>query len=73
MTTYLTIITTALVVTQIIRLVQNAKQLKRQHEAIERQLKDVEDITTFDIQRQRKMHDLVIAYLEQKIGGQDDE
>ena len=67
MTTYLTIITTALVVTQIIRLVQNAKQLKRQHEAIERQLKDVEDITTFDIQRQRKMHDLVIAYLSEKM------
>jgi hypothetical protein len=67
MTTYLTIITTALVVTQIIRLIQNAKQLKRQHEAIERQLKDVEDITTFDIQRQRKMHDLVIAYLSEKM------
>ena len=67
MTTYLTIITTALVVTQIIRLIQNAKQLKRQHDAIERQLKDVEDITTFDIQRQRKMHDLVIAYLSEKM------
>ena len=71
MTTYLTIITTALVVTQIIRLIQNAKQLKRQHEAIERQLKDVEDITTFDIQRQRKMHDLVIAYLSEKMEGED--
>jgi len=30
MTTYLTIITTALILTQIIRLVQNAIQLKRQ-------------------------------------------
>ncbi len=67
MTTYLTIITTALVVTQIIRLIQNAIQLKRQHEAIERQLKDLEDISTFDIQRQRKMHDLVIAYLSEKM------
>ena len=54
MTIYLTVITTALVITQIIRLVQNAIQLKRQNKAIERQLKDVEDITTFDIQRQRK-------------------
>ena len=34
MTTYLTIITTTLVVTQIM-FIQNAKQLKRQHEAIE--------------------------------------
>lgn len=32
MTTYLTIITTSLVLTQIIRLVQNAIQLKRQGE-----------------------------------------
>jgi hypothetical protein len=63
MTMYLTIITTALVVTQIIRLIQNAIQLKRQNNAIERQLKDVEDITTFDIQRQREMHNLVINYL----------
>ena len=67
MTIYLTVITTALVITQIIRLIQNAIQLKRQNNAIERQLKDVEDITTFDIQRQRKMHDLVIAYLSEKM------
>jgi prophage DNA circulation protein len=71
--TYLTIITTALVITQIIRLIQNATQLSKQNKLIKAQLKDVEDITTFDIQRQRKMHDLVIAYLEQKIGGQEDE
>ncbi len=73
MTLYLTIITTALVITQIIRLIQNATQLSKQNKLIKAQLKDVEDITTFDIQRQRKMHDLVIAYLEQKIGGQEDE
>lgn len=71
--TYLTIITTALVITQIIRLIQNAIQLSKQNKLIKAQLKDVEDITNFDIQRQRKMHELVIAYLEQKIGGQDDE
>jgi len=69
MTIYLTIITTALVVTQIIRLVQNAIQLKRQNELVEQQLKDVEDITTFDIQRQREMHNLVIAYLSEKTEG----
>lgn len=69
--TYLTIITTALVITQIIRLIQNAMQLSKQNNLIKAQLKDVEDITTFDIQRQRKMHDLVIAYLEQAKGEQE--
>lgn len=68
MTIYLTIITTVLVITQIIRLVQNAIQLKRQNKRIEWQLKAVEDVTTFDIQRQRKMHDLVIEYLSAQVG-----
>jgi len=66
MTLYLTIITTALVITQVVRLVQNAMQLSKQNKLIKRQLQDVEDVTTLDIQRQRKMQDLVIAYLEEK-------
>ena len=67
MTIYLTVITTALVVTQIIRLIQNAIQLKKQNDAIERQLADIEGITTLDIQRQREMHKLAIAYLSAKM------
>ena len=70
MTTYLTIITTALVLTQVIRLIQNAIQLHRQTKAMQAQLKDIEDITNADIHNQRKMHKLVIEYLEQKMEGE---
>ena len=56
MTTYLTIITTALVVTQIIRLIQNAINLHRQNQAIKRDLSWIKDrdITQrdFDVQKE---------------------
>ena len=56
MTTYLTVITTALVVTQIIRLIQNAINLHRQNQAIERDLSWIKDrdITQrdFDVQKE---------------------
>lgn len=67
MNTYLAIMVTVLVATQVIRITQNAIQLHRQNKMIKRQLKDVEEVTTFDIERQRYMIDLVIAYLEPKI------
>ena len=67
MNTYLAIITTILVVTQVIRVTQNAIQLKRQNKMIKEQLKDVEKVTTKDIQRQRQLHILAIAYLERKM------
>ena len=54
--TYLTIITTILVITQIIRLIQNAINLHRQNQAIERDLSWIKDrdITQrdFDVQRE---------------------
>lgn len=54
--TYLTIITTALVITQIIRLIQNAINLHRQNQAIERDLSWIKDrdITQkdFDVQNE---------------------
>ena len=43
MTTYLTIITTVLVITQIIRLIQNSINLHRQNQAIERELSWIKD------------------------------
>ena len=56
MTIYLTIITTALVVTQIIRLIQNAINLHRQTQALERDLSWIKDrdITQrdFDVQKE---------------------
>lgn len=67
MNTYLAIITTILVVTQVVRVTQNAIQLKRQNKMIKEQLKDLEEVTTKDIQRQRQLHILAIAYLERKM------
>ena len=61
---YLTIMVTVLVVTQVIRITQNAIQLYRQNKMIKRQLKDVEDVTSLDIQRQRLMQDYIITYFE---------
>lgn len=65
---YLIIMVTVLVATQVIRITQNAIQLYRQNKVIKRQLKDVEDITSFDIQRQRLMQEYVIAYIEKALG-----
>ena len=67
MNTYLAIITTILVVTQVVRVTQNAIQLKRQNKMIKKQLEAVEEVTTKDIQRQRQLHILALAYLERKM------
>ena len=68
---YLTIITTALVVTQIVRIIQNTIQLRRQRKLFQKQMEGLDDIGQIDIDNQRKMHRLVIAYLEGK-GVRDD-
>ena len=73
MNTYLAIITTVLVITQIIRLIQNAIDLKRRNNIVEKQLKGIEDITNEDIYNQRKMHKLAIEYFEQVLERQDGE
>lgn len=67
MNTYLTIMVTVLVTTQVIRIIQNAIQLRRQNKMIKEQLEAVEEVTTKDIQRQRQLHILAIAYLERKM------
>ena len=64
MNTYLVIITTALVLTQIVRVAQNTISLHRQNRMIKRSLDGLDDIQQIDIDNQRKMHRLVIAYLE---------
>jgi hypothetical protein len=66
MTTYLVIITTALVITQIIRLIQNSMSLKRQNRLVKEQLKGLYDITQEDIDNQRKAYKLVAEYFERK-------
>lgn len=69
MNTYLTIITTALVVTQVIRLIQNAVQLHKQNILFRKQLKDLADmeLTERDFEAQRKAYRLVVEYLEHRV------
>lgn len=69
MNTYLTIITTVLVLTQIIRLIQNAVQLRRQNVLFKKQLKDLADteVTKEDFAIQRKAYRLMVEYLEHRV------
>lgn len=70
---YLTIITTVLVVTQIVRVVQNTINLKRQNLIIKRQLREIEDITPNDLKTQKQANALIVAYLKDKVSGDEDE
>lgn len=66
---YLAIITTVLVLTQIVRLIQNAVQLHRQEKAIAKDLawlKD-RDITERDFDVQRDCFYLLRQYLEKEL------
>ena len=69
MTIYLTIITTALVLTQIIRLIQNAIQLHRQEKAIAKDLTWLKDryISERDFDVQRDCFYLLRMYLEREM------
>ena len=69
MNTYLVIITTVLVVSQITRCVQNAVQLRRQRIVFEKQLKELADmeLTEKDFETQRKAYRLVVEYLEHRV------
>ena len=62
MNTYLAIITTVLVITQVIRLIQNSISLQRQN----KQLKDIPNITNEDIEMQKKAYKLIVERLERE-------
>ena len=68
MNTYLAIITTVLVITQIVRLIQNAVQLHRQNVLLKEQLGHLADCnpTKQDFENQRKAYQLIVDYLEEK-------
>ena len=68
MNTYLAIITTVLVITQIVRLIQNAVQLHRQKIMFKEQLGHLADCnpTEQDFENQRKAYQLIVNYLEEK-------
>lgn len=69
MNTYLAIITTVLVVTQVIRLIQNTIQLRRQKILFKEQLGQLADteVTKEDFNTQRKAHRLIVEYLEHRV------
>lgn len=54
MNIYLTIMVTVLVLTQIVRIVQNTIQLRRQHKLFQAQLGQLDDITQEDLDVQRR-------------------
>ena len=68
MNTYLAIITTVLVITQIVRLIQNAVQLHRQNVLLKEQLGRLADCnpTKQDFENQRKAYQLIVDYFEEK-------
>ena len=68
MNTYLAIITTVLVVTQIIRLIQNAVQLHKQNILFKEQLGHLAECnpTEQDFENQRKAYRLIVEYFEAK-------
>ena len=68
MNTYLAIITTVLVITQVVRMIQNAVQLHRQNILFKEQLGHLADCnpTEQDVENQRKAYRLIVDYLEEK-------
>ena len=56
-----------LLVTQIVRVIQNAVQLRRQNKVINKQLDGITDITNEDIERQREAYMLIVEYLKEKM------
>ena len=68
MNTYLAIMTTALVITQILRVIQNNIQLHRQKVLFEKQLKELSDmeLTERDFETQKKAYRLALEFFESK-------
>ena len=69
MTTYLTIITTVLVLTQIIRITQNHISLRRQNVLYKKQLGELAEleIRKADFENQRKFYKLAIEKMEREL------
>ena len=68
MNTYLAIITTVLVITQIVRIIQNAVHLHRQNVLFKEELGQLANCnpTEQDFENQRKAYRLIVNYLEHK-------
>ncbi len=70
MNNYLVIITTVLVITQVIRIAQNAINLHRQNTLYKRQLKDLAEyeLQKEDFEMQRKAYRLIV----ERLGGENE-
>lgn len=66
MNIYLTIITTVLVLTQIIRITQNAIQLRRQKKLFEAELGQIKDITPDDLDMQKAVYRMLYSELTER-------
>lgn len=66
MNTYLTIMVTILVLTQIVRIIQNTIQLRRQYKLFQAQLGQLDDITQEDLDMQRRAYRLIVDHFERK-------
>ena len=68
MNTYLAIITTVLVIAQIIRLIQNTIQLRKQDILFKAQLKKLAgmELTERDFETQRKAYRLAVEFFERR-------
>ena len=75
MSIYLTIITTVLVLTQIIRISQNHISLRRQKVVFEAQLGELVDagVTKEDFEMQRKAYRLIVERLERELMQEEEE
>lgn len=62
MNIYLAIITTVLVITQVIRVLQNRVQFKRQQILFEKQLGQIEEITQEDLDIQKQYYRLAVEW-----------
>lgn len=63
---YLVIITTALVITQVIRLVQNTISLVRQNTLIKKQIDAIGEVSDRDLETQKEAYSLIVGYLRDK-------
>lgn len=63
---YLIIITTALVITQVIRLVQNTISLVRENTLIKKQLDSIGEVSDRDLKTQKEAYSLIVEYLRDK-------
>ena len=70
---YLAVMTTVLVATQVIRVIQNTINLVRQNKVVKKELERLGDVSEADMERQKEVNKLAIRYFKQKLTDEDTE